>query len=652
MKNNILTALILSITIGISAQNVKKPYKMLEKGDYEKAKELFMKNLTENKEHVASNFGMAMILADDKSPYFNIVDSWQYIEIIDGRSNELNQDEIEILGEYFLETEVRKTSRPVKKKIDIAIEAVESRLIKYIREENDLEAVYAVLEKYPDYRHYDNVIHIRNQFEFRKYEKMNTKAGYEEFIAKFPEAAQVPKAERYRNKMAFEEAKAENSVLSYNKYIKDYPGSVHLQQAIKLRNTAAFAEAKSKHSLAAYEGFIALYPDALEIPEARKYQHELMYEKAKRIKSLQAYNEFIRMYPDGAYYIDVFNLKAEDLGHQYFQTLGFSSNDLNWVKALDNNEFIDEAQAFAITPQGEHVIAGTTRANDTSFTDAWIIKLDANGKMLWNKTIGQPFNDNVSDVLITSDNQIVVVGSTQILSDSAKYMGWMFMLEEDGSRRWNKNLGEINIAASAISPNNKIYLSTYVDDTISDQFYIQAMNLEGNKIWERDYVRKGVFTSICFNNDGNVFLAGDKWFTYSDPKFYLNWEDTLTSRGTIKLASLNTSSIAFISADSAHIKLFNYDTEGTLRNSSSINSNSVEEIKDLIVLSNGNILVLSNNVAASRLRKFNNSAKSSGNMDITNTFKIIAVEENNSGGVSYLLKGDDYLIINFSSSGI
>jgi hypothetical protein len=101
MKNNILTALILSITIGISAQNVKKPYKMLEKGDYEKAKELFMKNLTENKEHVASNFGMAMILADDKSPYFNIVDSWQYIEIIDGRSNELNQDEIEILGEYF-----------------------------------------------------------------------------------------------------------------------------------------------------------------------------------------------------------------------------------------------------------------------------------------------------------------------------------------------------------------------------------------------------------------------------------------------------------------------------------------------------------------------------------------------------------------------
>jgi hypothetical protein len=160
--------------------------------------------------------------------------------------------------------------------------------------------------------------------------------------------------------------------------------------------------------------------------------------RQKRIKSLQAYNEFIRMYPDGAYYIDVFNLKAEDLGHQYFQTLGFSSNDLNWVKALDNNEFIDEAQAFAITPQGEHVIAGTTRTNDTSFTDAWIIKLDANGKMLWNKTIGQPFNDNVSDVLITSDNQIVVVGSTQILSDSAKYMGWMFMLEEDGSRRWNK----------------------------------------------------------------------------------------------------------------------------------------------------------------------------------------------------------------------
>jgi hypothetical protein len=170
---------------------------------------------------------MALVLADDSSSYFDIIDAWEYIERIQNRMGELSQEEIEIIGEYFLESEISKdkSNRPVKKKIENALNAIEARLIKYIREENNLDAVYETLNRYPNFRHYDNIVHIRNQFQFRKYEKQNTLEAYEEFMKKFPEAAQIDKAKRYRNQLAFEKAKSQNTPNAYTTYITQFPES-------------------------------------------------------------------------------------------------------------------------------------------------------------------------------------------------------------------------------------------------------------------------------------------------------------------------------------------------------------------------------------------------------------------------------------------
>ena len=153
----------------------------------------------------------------------------------------LSPDELEIIGEYFTETEVRQRSIPVKKKIEYAMETIEAKLIKYIREENNLEIVYGVLDKFPDFRHRENVIHIRNQLEFRKYEKKNTLEGYLEFMQKFPDAAQVEKAIRYRNRLSFEKARRVNSPEAYQAFMKEYPEATENNQAIKLLYASAFS---------------------------------------------------------------------------------------------------------------------------------------------------------------------------------------------------------------------------------------------------------------------------------------------------------------------------------------------------------------------------------------------------------------------------
>lgn len=653
MTRNIFIALSLIISFSLSGQSIKRSYKLLEKSDYAKAKESFSKLLTANKDNVASNFGMAMILADDKSPYFNIIDAWQYIEAIEGKENQLTQEEMEIMGEYFLNTEVRKTSRPVKKKIEIAVEAVESRLIKYIREENNLEACYEVLERYPNFRHYDNVVHIRNQFEFRKYEKLNTFAGYNEFIEKFPEAAQIAKAKRSRNRMAFEEVKTKNTVEAFNQYLFTYPESEYTQQAIKLRNAAAYNVAEQQHTLEAYENFIAQYPDALDIPSAKKHQRDLMYEKAKRIKSLQAYNEFISMYPEGGYYMDVFNLKAGDLGMQVFRELGFDSPDFLWSKALDNNEFKEEARAICASQKGGYIVAGLTRETDSSYSDAWIIKLDAAGQMVWNKTIGQPYEDDVLEILESSTGDIIVVGYTQITADSgAKPMGWMFKLASDGSRIWNRNLGEMTISACAISSDDKVVVATYTPDTIPDYYFIQAYNEEGKKVAERDFVNYGHFNKILFTADNNAFLAGTGWFTYTDPKYYIQWEDTLKVNAKIVNADILGTNILLHAVDSTNNYLTTYNTGGSIAGQMPVSlRDSTDKVFDVLLSAGNDKILLGEDLLNSYLVKYDSGGAKTGEKLINGKIRFKRMVRNQKGEITYLLEGDDLYVISFSSVG-
>ena len=316
---HLLSIILLACCVLANGQNMKKGFKSLGKLEYDKAWQEFRGILSEDKDNIGANFGMALVLADDSSSHFDIIDAWEHIQLIEDRMGELSQEEIEIISEYFLSSEVDKTSRPVKKKIANALEAIESRLIKYIREENNLEAVYEVLDRYPDFRHYDNVVHIRNQFEFRKYEKIGTLEAYQEFLNKFPDAAQVRKAERNINRLAFEEAKVRNNVNAYTAYIARYPESEYLQTVLKMRNAAAFDEAKKINTLTSYENYIQAYPDALEVSEAKAKQRELLYEQARRIKTLQAFNEFIKKYPEGQHFIDIFNLKASELGTQFIR---------------------------------------------------------------------------------------------------------------------------------------------------------------------------------------------------------------------------------------------------------------------------------------------------------------------------------------------
>ena len=649
--NKIFTLLLVFTCLITQAQDIKKGFKHLEKRDYEKAKSAFQKNLADDKDNVGANFGMALVLSDDSSTYFDIIDSWQYVERIEGKTGNLSQDDIEIISEYFLNTEVRRTSRPVKKKMEIAIDAIEARLIKYIREENDLDAVYEVLDRYPDFVHYDNVVHIRNQFEFRKYEKQNTLAGYQEFLSKFPDAAQKDKAIRHINQIAFDEAKTTNTVDAYNAYIKAYPESDNLQAAIKLRNAAAYAYASNLNTLSAYEEFIDNYPGALEIADAKKHQQSLLYEQAKRIKSLEAYNEFINRYPDGLYFIDIFNLKATELGTGFLRENNFDNPAIVWAKGFDNNGRIETGGSIAITPEKQYVVACNTRDTDTAYADAWVIKLDENGKMLWNKTIGQAYEDSVLSVLIDSKGDILVFGYTYMSADSASKMGWLFKLGSDGKKIWNKTLGKIEINSCAIDSNDKIYIgSSIAKDTLGNHYLLSIYNKDAQKVSERSYTGRGSINDLKIDKQNRILLCGSNWLAQLDNRRYLIWDESLPPE-------LTATHCAFSGSDGYYVTGSNIKTIFYAKYSGSGNkvwlqnydkSDTTQHIIKAASIGKGNLMVLETKMDGSKIKSFSPSGSV---ISVKELYDPNAVVDVISDGVDsfLLINNGDLFVIRFSN---
>ncbi len=649
---HIFSILLIACCILTNGQSLKRGFKSLGKLEYDKAYNAFKDILSSDKNNIAANFGMALVLADDSSSYFDIIDAWEYIERIQNRMGELSQEEIEIIGEYFLESEISKdkSNRPVKKKIENALNAIEARLIKYIREENNLDAVYETLNRYPNFRHYDNIVHIRNQFEFRKYEKQNTLEAYEEFMKKFPDAAQIDKAKRYRNQLAFEKAKSQNTPNAYTTYITQFPESEYIQAAIKLRNAAAFADAGRINTLEAYDKFISEYPDALEVAEAKIRQQNILYEKARRIRSLQAYNEFIQKYPEGQYFIDIFNLKASELGAQYLRDQNFTSPGILWAKGFDNNNRIESGGSVITNPQGEYIIACNTRDNDTAFADAWILKLDATGKMLWNKTIGQSFEDSICDVLLDSKGNIIVLGYTHLSADSASKMGWMFKLGSDGKKIWNKNLGKINVNACAIDENDRIYIGGSVArDTLGVQYAISIFNAEAKKIGERVYTGRGSVNDLLFTADGNMMLCGSNWVSLMDPRRYILWDASVSPPSVVTHCGMTfTGDFYLAGASKKSILYAKYLANGTKAWLQSYDKTDTTLIvRDIASVAQDNLLVLEQRNGGAKIKLFSKEGKLLATKELFGNNEVESVLTDKNGTI-LVLNNKDLILIRFS----
>jgi len=112
----------------------------------------------------------------------------------------------------------------------------------------------------------------------------------------------------------------------------------------------------------------------------------------------------------------------------------------------------DGANSIINTKDGGYLIGGYTSSADGNvsgnhgFYDAWIVKLDVQGDLIWQKCLGGTGDDGAESVTQDSDGGYLIAGYTSsddgdVSGNHGNYDAWIVKLDAQGDLIWQKCLG-------------------------------------------------------------------------------------------------------------------------------------------------------------------------------------------------------------------
>src|SRR6266568_3563432 len=101
MKSFILSiGILILVVFNGFGQASTKGFKSLEKGEYDKAIEVFSKHIKEDPSSSAANLGLAMVYSTDVFVNHDFFKAWDYVVIANDNFSKLTPEENEFLKNY------------------------------------------------------------------------------------------------------------------------------------------------------------------------------------------------------------------------------------------------------------------------------------------------------------------------------------------------------------------------------------------------------------------------------------------------------------------------------------------------------------------------------------------------------------------------
>ncbi|NIM91925.1 MAG: hypothetical protein GTO17_13380 [Candidatus Aminicenantes bacterium] len=242
----------------------------------------------------------------------------------------------------------------------------------------------------------------------------------------------------------------------------------------------------------------------------------------------------------------------------FFISTSFALLNAQWARTYGGK---GEDCPFSIqqTSDGGYIVAGYTDSFGAGDCDVWILKLNAKGKVSWQKTIGKFDSDGAQSVQQTSDGGYVAAG--WVAWDGMEYAPddyWILKLKPDGSRQWLVFLGDLDPyyhsyerAYSVQQTSDGGYIvagrkmeSEEEEEKFDHDFCILKLDSNGEPEWQRMYggrKKDDYAYSVQQTNDGGFIVAGktesfgagknDFWILKLDSNGYVEWENTYGGEG-------------------------------------------------------------------------------------------------------------------------
>jgi hypothetical protein len=127
------------------------------------------------------------------------------------------------------------------------------------------------------------------------------------------------------------------------------------------------------------------------------------------------------------------------------------SGNLLWQKCLGGSAS-DCAYSIVQLTDGGYLVAGTTASTNGDVTsnagdaDAWVVKLDGNGNVVWQKTYGSSSFDEFRKIRLTADGGFIAIGSAGantgiVTNNHGSADVWVVKCDNSGNLQWQKCYG-------------------------------------------------------------------------------------------------------------------------------------------------------------------------------------------------------------------
>jgi len=195
-----------------------------------------------------------------------------------------------------------------------------------------------------------------------------------------------------------------------------------------------------------------------------------------------------------------------------------------WLEELP----YDKSDPFYIIP--------ANRPHEFHF-DAYLIKTDGDGNLLWNRTYSSEGVDYGRSVKQTSDGGYVITGYTRAFAisggDSDDCAVWLFKTDEDGDVEWSRTYGG-GCGKSVLQTSD----GGYVIGGYTNDFLLIKTDPDGYMTWNKTYDigREDTAFSFIQTSDGGYLVVGvtrsfpervhDAWVVKTGPGGNMEWNRT------------------------------------------------------------------------------------------------------------------------------
>lgn len=217
-----------------------------------------------------------------------------------------------------------------------------------------------------------------------------------------------------------------------------------------------------------------------------------------------------------------------------------------WQKSF-GGDGVDILQSVKLANDGGFILAGTSSSSISGDKkeackgqeDFWIIKLDAKGNEIWQRTIGGSGQEKLLSIAQTKDGGYILGGTSSSNTSEPDEKGvidkygksedsrgsldyWVVKLDTKGEIKWQKTLGGqyVDELKSIEQTNDKGYiLGGYSNSPISgdktqenfglNDYWIIKLDEEGNELWQHTFGgdQDDTLFALTQTNDGG-FIAG------------------------------------------------------------------------------------------------------------------------------------------------